>query len=189
MQLAPALRLVGYALLGVVLVPTVLDLGVVFDPWPGAWPGAGPGPWLAAFAWFALAFHLGASAPQAARRRRFVALALQIPAMLAMAALLPCHFGALTVVIVASQAALLLAWPQVAVWIGVQTLAVGLMLARVCNVADVLASMIGLLGFQSFAAVAVVIGRREEAARCALARSHAELRATWTLLDHASRAQ
>jgi signal transduction histidine kinase len=51
-----------------------------------------------------------------------------------------------------------------------------------------IAWMIALLGFQSFAAVAVFVGRRELEARLALASANAELRATRSLLVEASRA-
>ncbi|MCE9574429.1 MAG: sensor histidine kinase, partial [Deltaproteobacteria bacterium] len=145
--------------------------------------------WCAAFAVFALAFHVGASAPEGRRTRRLLALAAQTPAMLAMAAILPCHFGALAVVIVASQAALVLSRAQVAGWIAVQTLVVGVSLSRVCPLYDTVAAMVALLGFQSFAAVAVFVVRGESEARRALAHANAELRATRVLLADASRAQ
>jgi signal transduction histidine kinase len=181
MQVPRALRLVGYALLVIIVVPTVIDTGA---PMTSQFAG-----WCASFAAFALAFHVGANAPEGRRTRRLIALAVQTPAMLAMAAILPCHFGALAVVVVASQAALVMSRGQVATWIAVQTLVVGAFLSRVCPLDDAIAAMVALLGFQSFAAVAVFVVRGEAEARRALARANAELRATRVLLAEASRAQ
>jgi signal transduction histidine kinase len=180
MQVPRALRLVGYALLIVILVPTAIETGLVIS--------ADLAAWCAAFAGFALAFHVGASAPDGQRARRLIALAVQTPAMFAMAALLPCNFGALSLVIVASQAALVLSRAQVVIWIGAQTLVIGGFLAQVCPLYDTAAAMVALLGFQSFAAVAVFVVRGEAQARRALAHANAELRATRVLLDEASRA-
>src|ERR1043165_5777448 len=117
-----ALRLVGYCLLMVVLVATLIDASYL--------PRTELALWLIAYAGFAIAFHLGASAPVGARRRRLVALAIATPAMLAMAALLPCHFGALSLVLVASQAALVLTPVQATAWILAQTLVLGYFLCQ-----------------------------------------------------------
>jgi signal transduction histidine kinase len=170
-----ALQLVGYVLLLVVLVATLLDLSGI------------PVPWCLAFLAFALAFHLGASAPVGARTRRIAALALATPAMLAMAALLPCNFGALSLVIVASQAALVLTPVQATAWILAQTAVLGYFICRTYDPDDGVAVLIALLGFQSFAAVAVYVARREADARQALVSANAELRATRALLEEASR--
>ena len=70
---------------------------------------------------FGIAFHVGASAPETDRRVRLGAQGTMTPAMLAMAALLPCQFGSLSLVIVASQAALVLAPVQTAALIAAQT--------------------------------------------------------------------
>jgi signal transduction histidine kinase len=107
--------------------------------------------------------------------------------MLGMAALLPCHFGALSLVVVASQAALVLSAAQVTAWIAVQTTLVAYFLCQVYDLDSGVATLIALLGFQSFAAVAVYVARHEAEALQALACANAELRSTRTLLAEASR--
>jgi signal transduction histidine kinase len=174
-----ALRLVGYGLLLVVLVATLIDTSWL--------PRTRLALWLIAYAGFAFAFHLGASAPVGARSRRLAALALASPTMLAMAALLPCHFGALSLVIVASQAALVLTPLQATGWILAQTTVLGYFVCKAYSLENGIAALIGLLGFQSFAAVAVYIARHEAEALQALACANAELRSTRTLLAEASR--
>ena len=179
MRITFALRLVGYGLLLVVLVATFIDTSQ-----PPRLPFA---LWLIAFSAFAIAFHLGASAPAGARGVRLAALAVETPAMLAMAALLPCHFGALSLVVVASQAALVLSPAQATAWILAQTTVLGYFLCKAYAFEDGIAALIALLGFQSFAAVAVYVARRETEALQALACANAELRATRSLLEEASR--
>jgi signal transduction histidine kinase len=174
-----ALRLVGYGLLLTMLVATLIAVNEL--------PRITLALWLVAYAAFALAFHLGASAPAGARARRLVALAIATPTMLAMAALLPCHFGALSLVIVASQAALALSPLQATAWILAQTTGIGYLLCQVARLDDSIAALIALLGFQSFAAVAVYVARHEADALAALACANAELRATRSLLEEASR--
>jgi signal transduction histidine kinase len=174
-----ALRLVGYGLLLVVLIATAIGIDDV--------PGPGLVLWSLAFAVFVAGFHIGAGAPVGARSRRLVALAVMTPAMLAMAALLPCNFGALSLVIVASQAALVLTPPQAIAWIVAQTALLGYFLCQAYALDNGIAALIALLGFQSFAAVAVYVARREAEARQALACANAELRATRSLLEEASR--
>lgn len=173
-----ALRLVGYGLLVVVAVATMLTATM---------PAGERALWLAAYAVFAVAFHVCAGAPVTARGRRLAALAVATPAMLAMGAILPCHFGALSLVIVASQVALVLTPPWAALWMLAQTTGLGAFLWRVEAPDDCVAGLIALLGFQAFAAVAVYVARRETEARHALACANAELRATRELLAEASR--
>ena len=179
MRVTLALRLVGYGLLLVVLSATAIDVSYVERTRLALWG--------LAFAGFAVAFHVGASAPVGARSRRLAALAVATPAMLAMAALLPCNFGALSLVIVASQAALVLSPVQATAWILAQTTVIGYFLCQVVALDDGVAALIALLGFQSFAAVAVYVARREAEARQALACANAELRSTRSLLEEASR--
>jgi signal transduction histidine kinase len=174
-----ALRLVGYGLLLVVLVATLIDASYL--------PRTQLTLWLVAYAGFAIAFHLGASAPVGARTRRLVSLAIATPTMLAMAALLPCHFGALSLVIVASQAALVLSPLQATAWILAQTTVLGYFVCKAYSLDNGIAALIALLGFQSFAAVAVYVARHEAEALQALACANAELRSTRTLLAEASR--
>lgn len=177
-RVALALRWVGYGLLAVVLVATMLT---------AAMPATERALWLAAYGGFAIAFHIAASAPASARGRRLAALAVATPAMLAMGAILPCHFGALSLVAVASQAALVLSPAQAAAWILAQTTGIGYFLWLSEAPDDCIAGLIALLGFQSFAVVAVYVARRETEARQALACANAELRATRELLTEASR--
>jgi signal transduction histidine kinase len=174
-----ALRLVGYALLAVVAVATMLTATMPLGPRLA---------WIAAFAALALAFHAGAVAPPSARIRRLVALAVATPAILAMGAILPCHFGALSLVAVAAQAALVLTPRQAAAWIAAMTAGLGYFLWVAERPEDCVAALIALVGFQSFAVVAAYVARRETEARHELAVANAELRATRELLAEASRA-
>ena len=146
--------------------------------------------WIAAFVIFALAFHIGASASEgpAQRGRKLAALGVQTAALLAMAALLPCQSGALMLVVAASQGALVLQPRTVLVWIALQTASVAYFFLPSCQLPAGLATVMGLLGFQGFAAVAIHLARREAESRTALARTNAELVATRALLEEASRA-
>jgi len=111
------------------------------------------------------------------------------PAMIAMAAIRPCPYGAFTLVIVASQAALVLRPAAATGWAIVQTVVVGCCLVPALGALLGMAELIALLGFQVFAIAAIAAARREAAAHLALAASHAELIAMRSLLDDATRAQ
>jgi signal transduction histidine kinase len=172
------MQLVSYALFVVAGVLRVLDFGT-----------AAPPAWLAAYAVLGVALHAGASVPDDAahRRRRIAALAVMTPAMIAMAAIRPCPYGAFTLVIVASQAALVLRPAVAAGWAIAQTAVVGYCLVPAIGGLLGAAELIALLGFQGFAIAAIDAARREAEARGALATSHAELVATRSLLDEATR--
>ena len=174
------MQLVGYALFVVAGVLRVLDFGT-----------AAPPSWLIAYAVLGVALHVGASAPDDAahRRRRLAALAVMTPAMIAMAAIRPCAYGAFTLVIVASQAALVLRPPAAAAWALAQTAIVGYCLIPELGWLLGMAELIALLGFQGFALASIDATRREAAARLALAASHAELVAMRSRLDEATRSQ
>jgi signal transduction histidine kinase len=182
MRIARAMRILGYVLIAIAGLEPLVDPSVHLTPQVEVWA--------AAFAVFALAFHYGASAPEGERHRgrRLAALAVQTPAMLAMAALLPCQFGALTLVVAASQAALVLEPRTALAWIALQTAGVAIFLVPTCHLVEGIASVTALAGFQGFAAVAIFLARREADARAALARTNAELVATRSLLEEASRA-
>jgi signal transduction histidine kinase len=109
--------------------------------------------------------------------------------MIAMCALMPCNFGALTLVVVASQAALVLSPRAAMAWVALQTLAITRFLIPSFGWALGSAELIALLGFQGFAVAAIASARREFDARIELARANAELIATRSLLDEATRAQ
>lgn len=179
MRIARALRILGYVLLVIMALPEVMDQDVV----------AGPkiAKWLVAYALFGIAFHVSASAPEGARKRRVIALAAMMPPLLAMAHIIPCHFGALSLIIVASQVALVLSPAVTGVWMLAQSLCVGFCLLSSETFSDALAEVIALGGFQAFAAVAVYLARREAEAMQDLARTNAELRATRALLAETSR--
>ncbi len=179
MRIARALRILGYVLLVMMALPEAMDKDVVSGPKITKW--------LVAYALFGIAFHVSASAPEGARRRRLVALVAMMPPLLAMALIIPCHFGSLSLIIVASQVALVLSPRITGVWMVVQSLCVGYCLMRTETFADALAEVIALGGFQAFAAVAVYLARREAEAKQDLAQTNAELRATRALLEETSR--
>jgi len=182
MRITRTLRIVGYLLLVVVAVPTLLDPHTMFNRRLGGW--------IAAYVVFCLAFHVGAGALDGARRRRIGALLVMTPAMLAMAALEPCHFASLSLVIVASQAALVLSPLETSALIVIQSLLLGS--AIVCTYQDVdlrenIGTTIAFVAGEGFAAAAVYAARREAEAKNALSRTNAELRATRSLLEETSR--
>lgn len=180
MRIAKAISALGYLLLFIVGLNTFVDTQM---PHNARFWG-----WVAFYALFALAYHVGARAPLSPRRRRIAALVVMTPAMLGMAALQPCNFGALSLVIVASQAALLLSTRQTVAWIGLQTVVVGVLLACSIAMREELVHVIALLGLQGFAAVAVQSARREEERAAELRQTNAELLATRALLAEKSRA-
>lgn len=173
MRIARAMQMVGYALYAIAGLEPVID----------SRHAASRG-WLVAYVVLGLAFHFGASVPNDGRhrRRRAIALAVMTAAMLAMAALRPCTYGALTLVVVASQAALILSPRAVAVWVIAQTAVVSACLVPTFGWLLGLAEIVALLGFQGFAVAALVSARREAEARAALA-------AAQSLLEEATRAQ
>ena len=179
MRIARTMQMVGYALYVIAGVLRVIDFGT-----------AAPPAWLIAYAVLGVALHLGAGAPDDAahRRRRLVALAVMTPAMIAMAVIRPCAYGAFTLVVVASQAALVLPPAAAAVWAIAQTVIVSCFLIPALGGLLGMAEVIALLGFQGFAIAAIASAHSEARARGALARSHAELLATRALLDEATRA-
>jgi signal transduction histidine kinase len=179
MRIARALRILGYVLLVVMALPQMMDTDVTSGPKFAKW--------LVAYALFGIAFHVSASAPEGARKRRLMALAAMMPPLLAMALIIPCHFGSLSLIIVASQVALVLSPAVTGAWVLVQSLCVALCLVRTESVMDSLAEVIALGGFQAFAAVAVYLARREAEAKQDLAQTNAELRATRALLAETSR--
>jgi len=182
MRIARTLRIVGYLLLLCVAIPTLLDRHTALN---GRLYG-----WLAAWAIFAFSFHVGAASPEGDRRRRLGALLVMVPAMLAMAALEPCHFASLSLVIVASEAALVLSPGGTATLIAVQSLTLGAVIGCAYDDIDMresLATLIAFVAGEGFAAVAVHAARREAEARNALARTNAELHATRSLLEETSR--
>ena len=180
MPIARTMQMVGYALYVMAGMLRVINGG-----------DAAPWPWLASYLAFGLAFHVGASAPTDAshRRRRFGALAAMAGAMVAMAVIRPCPYGALTLVVVASQAALVLTPRTAAIWVVVQTAFVSCCLIPALGRLLGAAEIIALLGFQCFAVAAIGAARRETEARTALAHSNAALLATRALLDEATRAR
>jgi signal transduction histidine kinase len=184
MGIARALRYVGYALVFVAGEP----LWIQPLCWDEAFLGSPRFPlWVAAYAVFALAFHVGASSAETARTRRLVALAVMTPAMLAMSALLACEFGALGLVVVASQAALVLSPRQTAALVVAQTAVLGACLASSLVWVHAVSHVIGLAAAQSFAIVSVVLARRSADAARELAHANAELRATRALLEDTTR--
>jgi signal transduction histidine kinase len=179
MRIARALRILGYVLLVIMALPQMID--------SGDWSGPKIARWLVAYALFGIAFHVSASAPEGARMRRLLALAAMMPPLFAMALIIPCHFGSLSLIIVASQVALVLSPTVTGVWMLVQSLLVGFCLLRTESLADAAAEVIALAGFQAFAAVAVYLARQEAEAKQDLAQTNAELRATRALLAETSR--
>lgn len=177
------MRALNYALLGVILAATCIIAKCHVSQRFVLW--------LVAYAVFAGGVHVVTSSPDGPeyRTRRLAALAAQLPATLAMAGLLPCEFGALAVVVVASQAALLLEPLAVGAWSAVQTVGVGYFVVSGCDVKGSVAELIALAGFQGFAVAWTYSARREAEARTMLSSANAELLKTRSLLEQATRAE
>src|SRR5262249_52655030 len=122
MEIARALRFAGY--------PLVLAVGepLWVQPFSSDQHLVGSTrlpTWVAAYAVFAVAFHLGASTPESARFRRLSILGVMTCATLTMATVIACDFGWLSFVVLASQAALSLPRRQTALFVAAQTLVLG----------------------------------------------------------------
>ena len=185
MRIARTMQVLGYALYAIAGLEPALDPDVHLLRHPA---------WLAAYAVLGLALHVGASAPSDPEHsshspRRLVSLGVMTPAMIAMAALMPCNFGALTLVVVASQVALAVSPRAAMAWVLAQTAVISHFLIPSFGWELGSSELIALLGFQGFAVAAVASARGESQARHALARTNAELLATRSLLDEATRAQ
>jgi signal transduction histidine kinase len=174
------MRILGYTLLAIAGLGPLVDPGAHLTPRVEGW--------VFAYLLFGLAFHFGAAAGQRRRALRLSSLVVQTSALLAMAWLLPCQVAALTLVVAASQAALMLPLRTAVAWMALQTAGVAFFLVPSCHLKEGLASVAALAGFQGFAAVAVYLARREADARADLSHANAELVATRSLLDEASRA-
>src|SRR5215475_8885678 len=174
MRIARAMQLVGYALYAIAGLEPVID-----RRHPVSWA------WLCAFAALGLAFHVGSSVPNERRhrRRRTIALVTMTAAVLSLAALRPCTYGALTLVMVASQAALFLSTRAAAVWVVAQTAVVTVFLVPAFGWLLGSAEIIALLGFQSFAVIAVVAAQRDAEARAELAAARERTRISRDLHD------
>ncbi|HWL88983.1 MAG TPA: histidine kinase [Polyangiaceae bacterium] len=168
MRITRTMQILGYVLYAIAGSALLIDTGISV---------LHQRMWLAAYALFGLALHVGASVPSAPpfRRRRLGALAVMTPAMFAMAALMPCNFGALTLVIVASQAALVLTPRTAGAWALAQTMVISSCLIPTFGWVLGTAEIIALLGFQGFAVAAIASARGESEARIALARANADL--------------
>ena len=185
MGIARTLRLVGYPLVFAVGEPLWIQ-PLSYDR---ALVGSVRFPeWVTAYAIFTLAFYVSASAAEGARSRRLGALAVMTAALLAMAATITCEFGSLSLVVVASQAALVLSPRRTAAFIAAQTSVLGYLLVRSDGWVEGMSHLLGLVAAESFAAVAVHLARRASETARDLGHANAELRATRTLLEETSRA-
>jgi signal transduction histidine kinase len=182
MSIARSMRWVGYGLWGVSGVVPLCHPGVRLSTHPA---------WVVAYVAFGIAFHLGARSPADAEhsRLRLCALAVMVPAMFVMAAVLPCVFGALTLAVVASQVALVLPRRETLAWIVIQTGVVACFMIPEFGWTFGGGQLVALLGFQTFAAVATLSARGESDARAIVARTNAELVAMRSLLNEACRDQ
>jgi signal transduction histidine kinase len=181
-----ALRLAGW---GLVLVAG--ETGWVqpfcFDPTILAWwrfQG-----WCVSYAALAIAFHACASAPDVARRRILAGLAGVTAASLVMQAMIPCEFGAVTVLLVASQSARVLTRRHMATLVALHAAVTGLLLTGKYGWLRGVSHSIALLAGGLFAGVAVYLARRAQETARDLADANTELKAARALLEETSRAR
>ena len=145
--------------------------------------------WAAAYIVFAASFHLSAVTPESARFRRLGMLGLMTVATLTMAALIACSFGALSLVVLASQAALVLPWRQTAAFVAVQTSVLGGLMVTAKDWGEGSSShLLGLVAAEIFAAAAVQLARHAAETAHDLRLANAELRGARSLLEETSRA-
>jgi len=146
MSLARTMQWMGY-----VLWPLAGVLGVIGAPDPT------PVAWFVAFGVLGIAFH--ASATLRNRRRRLAAIGVMTAALFAMTLVRPCPYGALGLVLVASQLALVVSARTAALWVAAQTLVVALCIVPLLGLIG-LAEIIALAGFQAFAVATIAATRR-----------------------------
>ena len=186
MQLARAMRWIGYVLYAIA--------GLVPACYPGVHLADHP-LWFASYAVLGVALlgsnraalrrrcSRGVPRSRGARAPRLGPLVVMTAAMIAMAAAVPCTFGALTLAVVASQAALVLPVRAAIAWSAAQTLAVAWFLIPDFGWMFGTAELIALAGFEGFAIAAVAAGRREAAARAEASRAHERERIARDLHD------
>jgi signal transduction histidine kinase len=119
--------------------------------------------WLPAYAVLALSFHACSAAPARAHRRRLVGLAAMVAASLVMQALIPCEFGAVTVLLVASQGARALEPRETAGLVAAHAAVTGALLTARYGWLRGVSHGVALLAGGLFAAVAVDLARRHAA--------------------------
>jgi len=186
MHIARALRFASY--------PVVLAVGEPLWTRPFSYDhhlvgSAGFPVWASSYIVFVLAFHLSASIPEGARVLRLFMLGVMACATLTMTALLDCDFGALSLVVLASQAALVLPRRHTAVFVAAQTAVLWYLVVKRADWSEfALSHVVGLAAAQIFAAVAVHLARRAAETARELEHANAELRATRSLLEEATRA-
>ena len=180
MQIGRVLRLAGYPLVFAVGEP--LWTHPFFDGHHVVGSARFPA-WATAYMVFAIAFHLNASTPGSARVRRLCMLGVMTCAALTMTALLDCDFGALSLVVLASQAALVLSRRHTAMFVAMLTAVLCCLVVKRMDWNDeAFSHVLGLVAAEIFAAVAVHLARHA-------AETAAELRATRSLLEKTSRAR
>ncbi len=186
MQIARALRFASY--------PVVLAVGEPLWTRPFSYDhhlvgSTGFPVWAAAYVVFVVAFHLSASIPESARVRRLCMLGVMAGATLMMTARLTCDFGALSVVVLASQAALVLSRRQTAVFVAMQTAVLWYLVVKRADWGEfALSHVVGFAAAEIFAAVAVHLARHAAETARDLGLANAELRSTRSLLEETSRA-
>jgi signal transduction histidine kinase len=173
MHIARALRFASY--------PVVLAVGEPLWTYPFSHDhhlvgSAGFPAWAAAYVVFVVAFHLSASVPEGPLVRRLCMLGVMTCATLTMTALLTCDFGALSLVVLASQAALVLPRRHTAVFVAAQTAVLWYVVVKRADWSEfALSHVVGLAAAEIFAAVAVHLARRAAETARDLAHANDEL--------------
>jgi signal transduction histidine kinase len=151
------LRYVGWALV-LVAGEALWVQPLCFDPGIFAWWRMQA--WLPAYLALALSFHAGVTAREGARRQRLVALAGVVGASLAMQWLIPCEFGAVTVLLVAALGARALGSRATAALVAAHALVTATLLMARYGWLRGVSHGVALLAGGLFAAVAVDLARR-----------------------------
>lgn len=144
--------------------------------------------WLAAFAAFGVAYGLACWARWQARWVPVALMAAQTASALALVWLGRDTLSGALLVVVAGQLGSCVPARAAALWIGVQTTLLAVVIGRTYGVVSTVAVAAAFGGFQAFAVAMAFLAARERKGREALASANADLRAARALVAESSRA-
>jgi signal transduction histidine kinase len=165
-----------------------VGLGVWLAVGSPRWSSAPSGPWVAAYAAFAIALWL-ATDSERAKRVRALLLAAQSALAVTLAILGMPHFEGALLALVAAQAAALVPLRTALLWSFAQAVPLAVIIFPTHGVEGTIKATGEYLAFSLFASLVGYLREREVIARRELAREHAALVATQSLLADGARSQ
>jgi signal transduction histidine kinase len=177
------LRFVGFGIWITLLLPVLVGAHKKTEGlnWLKAYP------WIVLWLLFGVALWLATASSRWKPRFRIAMLGLQTVVAICMTWLQPNYYVGFFLVVIAWQLALLLPQKMAAIWVGVQTVLLFIILSPICNTGWGWAASCIYLGFQCFALMTGFLTRKEMQAKAEQARINAELLATRDLLADSSR--